>query len=77
MNHTNIGDKMNLDIRQNIINNTKDDSIEDLIKSLDESIPGKEELVLPGFGVFFELLWQELDPSEKKETITKIKRRLK
>lgn len=67
---------MDLDIRRNIVNNTKNDSAEDLIKSLNEIIPAKDELVLPGFGVFFELLWQESNDEEKNNMIEKIKRRL-
>ena len=67
---------MDLDIRRNIIKNTKSDSIEELINSLDESIPSDEELILPGLGVFFEILWKELNKDEKINIVTKIKRRL-
>ncbi|HPE14450.1 MAG TPA: small acid-soluble spore protein SspI [Bacilli bacterium] len=67
---------MDLDIRKNIIKNTKDDSIDDLIKSLDESIPSDDELILPGLGVFFEILWQDLNNDEKIDIVTKIKGRL-
>ncbi len=67
---------MDLDIRRNIIKNTKDDSIDDLIKSLDESIPSDDELILPGLGVFFEILWQDLNNDEKIDIVTKIKGRL-
>lgn len=67
---------MELDIRKNIINNTKKDSIQDLISSLNNIIPSDDELVLPGFGVFFELLWQELNDKEKQEIISKIKKKL-
>ena len=56
--------------------NTKKDSIQDLISSLNNIIPSDDELVLPGFGVFFELLWQELNDKEKQEIISKIKKKL-
>lgn len=67
---------MELDIRKNIIENTKKDSVDDLISSLNNIIPSDDELVLPGFGVFFEILWQELNEKEKKDIISKIKKKL-
>ena len=67
---------MELDIRKNIIENTKKDSINDLISSLNNIIPSDDELVLPGFGVFFEILWQELNEKEKIDIISKIKKKL-
>ncbi len=68
--------KMDLNIRKNIIENTKKDSVETLISSLNNIIPTDDELVLPGFGVFFELLWQDLNDKEKKDIISKIKKKL-
>jgi len=68
--------KMDLNIRKNIIENTKKDSVETLISSLNKIIPTDDELVLPGFGVFFELLWQDLNDKEKKDIISKIKKKL-
>lgn len=68
--------KMDLNIRKNIIENTKKDSVETLISSLNDIIPTDDELVLPGFGVFFELLWQDLNDKEKKDIISKIKKKL-
>ena len=67
---------MELDIRKNIIENTKKDSVDDLISSLNNIIPSDDELVLPGFGVFFEILWQELNDKEKINIISKIKKKL-
>ena len=63
---------MELDIRKNIINNTKKDSIQDLISSLNNIIPSDDELVLPGFGVFFELLWQSSNRQKKEEIVNNI-----
>ncbi len=68
---------MDFEIRKYIIENSKNDSIEQLVSSLNEVIPTKNELSLPGFGVYFEMLWQELGEKEKYDIIEKIKRRLK
>ena len=64
---------MNLKIRESIINNTKDDAIEELINTLNETVNQEDEIALPGLGVYFELLWNKSNENEKKEIIEKIK----
>lgn len=61
---------MNISIRNSIINNFKDSTIDDIEKSINDGINDKDELTLPGLGVFFEILWQNSD-SELKNTIIK------
>ena len=56
---------MNIDIRKSIINNFKDASINDLISSIDETIKSNDEVILPGLGVIFEILWLNSKENEK------------
>ena len=48
---------MDIDIRKSIINNFKESDIKDIKTSIEESINDKDEITLPGLGVFFEILW--------------------
>ena len=48
---------MNVDIRKHIRNNFKDSDINEIEDSINSSIDSKEEIVLPGLGVLFEILW--------------------
>ena len=48
---------MNIDLRKYIINNFKDDNVDDIEKSINMSIDSKEEDPLIGMGVLFELAW--------------------
>lgn len=61
---------MNINIRKSIINNFKDANYNDIVDSINEAINDKEEITLPGLGVFFEILWQNLD-NDNKEFIVK------
>ncbi len=65
---------MNISIRKHILSNFKDVEKKEIEEAIVESIGDKEELTLPGFGVFFELLWQEADKEMKEEIITNLKR---
>lgn len=67
---------MNIDIRKSIINNFKDSTKEDMIESINGSIKDKEEITLPGLGVFFELLWQNSDKQLQDKIIDNIKNSL-
>ena len=50
---------MNIDIREYIKNNFKGSSIEELQDSILASIESNDEVVLPGLGVLFEILWKK------------------
>ena len=65
---------MNIDMREYIINNFKEDSINDIRSSIDKSITSKEEEPLIGLGVFFELLWNNSDEETKLLILNTIKR---
>ncbi len=62
---------MNISIRNSIKNNFKDSTIDDITSSINDGINDKDELTLPGLGVFFEVLWQNSN-KELKDQIIKI-----
>lgn len=68
------GEIMEINIRSSIKNNFKDCSIDDLEASINESI-NDEEVVLPGLGVLFEILWK--NTSNKKEILETIYNNIK
>ena len=60
----------NIDVRKYIMNNFKDDTIEDIEKSITTSIEEKNEDPLIGLGVLFEIMWNN-STNETKDTILK------
>lgn len=60
------------DIRGYIKNNFKDDDESSIKESIEESIKSKDEILLPGLGVFFELVWNNSDEKEKNNILNKI-----
>ncbi len=67
---------MNIDIRKSIINNFKDSTLEDIKNSIESSINDKDEITLPGLGVFFELLWENSNENEKNNILNSVKKGL-
>ena len=67
---------MDIDIRKNIINNFKNCDIKEIEDSIISSIKEKEEITLPGLGVFFELLWENSNQELKQKIIDNIKKGL-
>lgn len=65
---------MNIDIRENIRNNFKEADASDIKASIESSIEQKEEITLPGLGVFFEILWNECEEDLKQVILDKIKK---
>ena len=55
---------MNISIRDQIKKNCKDSSIQELEDSIVESINSNDEVVLPGLGVLFEILWKNTDNTD-------------
>ncbi len=49
---------MNINIREHIINNFKNDDVDVLRRAIEESIKEQDEIALPGMGVFLEVIWQ-------------------
>lgn len=66
----------NIDIRKYIINNFKDDNIEDIEKSITTSITSQSEDPLIGLGVLFEVMWNNSDNTTKNTILTNIKKGL-
>lgn len=65
---------MNIDLRKYIINNFKDDNVEDIEKSINMSIDSKKEDPLIGMGVLFELAWLNSTKELKDEILSNIKK---
>jgi len=66
----------NIDVRKYIINNFKEDSVEDIEKSITTSIESKSEDPLIGLGVLFELMWNNSTNETKNTILTNIKKGL-
>lgn len=67
----------NIDIRKYIIENFKDDNEEKIRDSIETTIKFKDEDALIGLGVLFELLWDNLDETEKTKNIALIRNSIK
>ncbi|MGM9882192.1 MAG: small acid-soluble spore protein SspI [Bacilli bacterium] len=63
-----------IDVRSYIINNFKDDTVEDIQSSIEESISSHEDDPLIGLGVLFELLWNNSSAEEKTTILINIKK---
>ncbi len=59
---------MDIKIREHIRSNFKDSDQKEIKESIISSIESKDEVILPGLGVFFEILWNGSDDN-LKETI--------
>lgn len=66
----------NIDVRKYIINNFKEDSIEDIKKSINRSIESRSEDPLIGLGVLFELMWNNSSNDIKDTILSNIKKGL-
>lgn len=64
----------NIDIRQYIKNNFKDDNIEDIELSIKDSISSKEDDPLIGLGVLFEILWNNSTKEQQTIILNNIKK---
>ena len=63
---------MNIDIRESIISNFKDSSKKEIISTIENALKEKEEITLPGMGVFFEILWTNSSANLKNEIVDTI-----
>jgi len=64
----------NIDVIKYIINNFKEDTIEDIKNSIEESISSRDDDPLIGLGVLFELLWNNSTNEEKNIILSNIKK---
>ena len=67
----------NIDIRNYIIENFKDDNIEKIRNSIETTINERDEDALIGLGVLFELLWNNLSQEEKEKSLKYINTSIK
>lgn len=67
----------NIDIRNYIIENFKDDNIEKIRNSIETTINTRDEDALIGLGVLFELLWRKLSKEEKEKSLENIRNSIK
>ena len=74
--HNTNGDKMDIDIRKNVIENIKNDDENAIISTINEAVITGDELVLPGLGVMIELFWNNLNDNEKMNIANIIKRNI-
>ena len=63
----------NTDIRKYIINNFKNSEINDIRESIISSINEKDEVTLPGLGVFFEIFWENSTEELRNKTLEILK----
>lgn len=64
---------MNVSIREHIINNFKEDNIDEIKEAVNESVESGDEMTLPGLGVFMSLLWENSNDKERDKILDKIK----
>lgn len=67
---------MNIDIRKYIIDNFKEANLDDIEKSIEESIEKKEEITLPGLGALMEILWKQSTKEDKNKMLQVIRKGL-
>lgn len=67
---------MEIDIRKSIRSNFNDATTDEFKTAIDSSIKDKEEVTLPGLGVFFEILWENSNENDKKFILDKIKKNI-
>ena len=66
-----------MNIKDYIIENFKDDDVLTIQNAIDECVKEYNEDALPGLGIFFMLVWENSDSSEKNTILEKIKSNLK
>ncbi|MDZ5712419.1 small acid-soluble spore protein SspI [Jeotgalibacillus haloalkalitolerans] len=68
---------MNLNIRQTVVHNVKDNNIEQLQDTIVDSIQREEEQLLPGLGVLFEIIWKQSSEQDQQQMLQKLESGLK
>lgn len=61
---------MNIDVRGSVIYNIREMSEQELAEMVNDTLQRREEKLLPGLGVLFEIIWENSDPSSRKEMIS-------
>lgn len=66
-----------MSIKDYIVNNFKNDNKEAIKEAIVESINSKDEVTLPGMGVFMEIIWNNATDEMKTEMLTILENKLK
>ncbi len=66
----------NISIRKYIIDNFKNDNLNEIKESIESSINEELEEALPGLGVFFEIIWKNTNDNKKNELLEILKTHL-
>lgn len=67
---------MDLNIRQAILHNIKENTEDQLEATIDDAIQDGQEKLLPGLGFLFELIWNESNNADKIDMLTSLKKSL-
>lgn len=68
---------LEIKIRNYIRDNFKNSDKKEIEDSIVTSIASKEDIVLPGLGVFFEILWENSNSTLKKNILNTIQKNIK
>lgn len=67
---------MNIDIRNSIRKNFEHANEQEIRESIESSMQEKDEITLPGLGVFFEIIWQYSDENMKQNLLQVLTQKL-
>jgi len=68
---------MNLNLRQAIMHNVANNTKEELEETIVDAIERREEKMLPGLGVLFEVIWENSSEQQKAEMLTTLEKAVK
>ncbi|WP_047981644.1 small acid-soluble spore protein SspI [Ornithinibacillus contaminans] len=68
---------MDLNLRKAILSNIATNDQSQLEETIVDAIQSGEEKMLPGLGVLFELIWNQLDNQEKQELVEALEQGVK
>jgi small acid-soluble spore protein I (minor) len=63
---------MDINIRKAVLHNLNNATQDDVRQTINDALARNEEIVLPGLGVMFELLYKSSNDNEKQEIIDKL-----
>lgn len=63
---------MNINLRQAVKNNLKDLSSQNMHQTISDATNQSDDVVLPGLGVLFEILWKHSDNTSKESIVKTI-----
>jgi small acid-soluble spore protein I (minor) len=70
-----VPNRMNLNLRQAIIQRVQDKNNEELFDVINDSI-NNDERALPGLGVLFEIIWNNCEENIQQQMVTALKQSL-